>query len=147
MIRVDWVDGPPGLRMELRARVRHLADFQALHEAAGARLMDWVRRNFRAHGALLEDEPSGWPPLAPATLAERRRRGLGMEPLIATGRLYRGFTVTADAESVEVANPVPYAARHQAGDGVPRRAIFPEPAQAARIVFPEVLRHVREALA
>ena len=147
MIRVEWAYPWPALRIALRARARALADFRPLHEAAGQRLVDWLHRNFRAGGGLLQDQPAGWPPLAAATLRDRRRRGLGLDPLIASGRLSRGFAIDANTISVTVANPVPYARFHQAGDGVPRRAIFPQSAQAGRIVFPDVLRHVQGALA
>jgi phage gpG-like protein len=147
MTRLDGMETVRALRAGLDRKRERLADFGRLHRAAGARLMGWVERNFESRGALLEDQPSGWPGLAPATLGAKRRLGQSDQPLIATGRLRAGFALTADRGRAEVANAVPYARLHQEGEGVPRRALFPQPAQAARIVWPGVLRHVEEALA
>lgn len=129
------------------ARVRGaLGNFRPLHERAGMALAGWVEANFKARGALLADFPTGWPAPAPATLAARRRRGLGSRPLEATGRLRRGFALHVGGEGAVLENRVPYAGLHQSGLGVPRRPIFPGTAQALQIIAPGVVRHVREAI-
>jgi phage gpG-like protein len=143
MIAIMIQDEPA--RAAMAARRSALADLGRLHASAGARLVDWVHRNFRARGALVEGMP--WPPLAPATLAARRRRGLGAAPLEATGRLRRGIALRTDPRAAVLSNAVPYAAAHQFGFGVPRRPFFPEALQTLRIVFPAAEAHVREALA
>lgn len=118
-----------------------------LHRRMGRVLRRWIDRNFRTQGALLAEMPGGWPPLAPATRAERRRRGIpGAPPLDVTGRLRRGITVETTEQRIVADNPVPYAARHQRGRGVPRRPFLPGPAQARALVYPELERHVREAV-
>ena len=147
MIELDWIFPMGQFRGEMHARRDALANFRVLHEAAGARLKDWVQHNFEEAGGLLDDQPSGWPRLSAATLAAKRGRGQSAQPLVATGRLRAGFTAAANNDSAEVSNSVPYARFHQLGDGVPRRAVFPQPEQAARIVWPDVLLHVEEALA
>ncbi len=111
----------------------------------GGALRVWIDRNFQAEGRLGAGSPAGWPPLAPATVAARRRRGRGRRILEDTGRLRRGFRMTVGAEQVRLFNPVPYAARHQHGLGVPRRPFLPGTSQARRIVHPVVERFIEEA--
>jgi phage gpG-like protein len=133
-------------RADLRLRRDALADFTALHRRMGEALLSWVERNFAAEGALLDEFPSGWPRLAPSTIARRMRRGRGTRVLYDTGRLAGAFQVLPGAEQAVVDNPVPYAAAHQEGLGVPRRPIFPERAQALAVVSPAAELHVQEAL-
>lgn len=131
---------------QLTAARERLGDFRTLHGRLGRHLTDWARRNIKQEGRLLDDLPAGWPPLAPSTLARRRRLGLGARPLQASGRLLAGLRQDAAAGSVLVGNPVPYAARHQLGSGVPRRPFLPGPAQTRRILHPLVQQFVEEAL-
>ena len=146
MIRLSGLDALNRERLRLRKVRRRLSDFSTLHRRTGAALLGWVGRNFEAWGALLEEAPSGWPPLARATLASRARRGRGSAPLQDSGRLRAGFVLTVGMGSAVLDNPVPYAPLHQLGQGVPRRPIFPGARQARAIVLPETLRHVEEAL-
>jgi phage gpG-like protein len=133
-------------RTEAQAMRDRLADFPALHRRVGDALLDWAQRNFAAEGALLEDFPSGWPALSPATLASRRRRGRGTRMLYGTGRLAAGFTIVPGATGVTLDNAVPYAAAHLEGRGVPRRPIFPNAPQAERLAHDAATEHVKEAL-
>lgn len=135
------------LRAERERARRALGDLGALHRRIGVALESWVQDNVRARGRLHDDFPGGWPPLARATLAARRRAGQGTRPLQATGRLRRSIAARASAGQVVLHADVPYAATHQLGLGVPRRAFFPGPAQLERIVLPVAQAHVREALA
>ncbi len=146
MPTLDGLETLRPARARLAGARQALAAFRPLHERAGSELERWVARNIAAAGALLEEFPSGWPPLARATLAARRRRGLGTRPLVATGRLREGVTLTVGPRAAVLDNPVPYAPRHQTGRGVPRRPFFPSAAQAERIVLPAALHHLRKAL-
>lgn len=146
MIEARTGTGLPAARAGLRAARERLADVPALHRRAGQALLEWAQRNFAAQGALLEEFPSGWPALSPATLASRLRRGRGTRVLYDSGRLARGFTVLPGGRRAVVDNPVPYAARHQLGRGVPRRPVFPAPRQAAALAAQAAREHVREAL-
>ncbi len=129
------------------SRVRSkLADFRPVHRRAGSELNDWAAGNFRARGGRLDSFPGGWPDLAPATVRAKRRKGRSTSPLVATGRLRRGFTVRADAGRVVVTNLAPYAAVHQFGLGVPRRPLFPDATQVRKLIVPGVARHVKAAL-
>lgn len=128
-----------------RAR-REIGDFSALHRVAGHSLVDWVDRNFESGGSLLREFPAGWPPLARTTVVARRRRGLGLQPLQATGALRRGVTLAAGRRQATVSDRVGYAARHQLGLGVPRRPIFPEPAQIREIILPGMIEHLEGGL-
>jgi phage gpG-like protein len=140
------IEGLAPLRQWLRRAWTRLGDRARLHAAAGRAVTDWVDRNFEAEGRLAADSPGGWPPLGRGTLAARRRAGLGSKPLQASGRLRAGVRLRGDADAAVIDNPVPYAARHQLGLGVPARPFFPTPAQARRIVHPPVESHVEEAL-
>ena len=138
--------GLAGLPALMRAW-RHLGDMGALHRRLGLALTDWVQDNFEAGGRLHDDFAGGWPPLARATLAARRRAGQGARPLQASGRLRRSLVARAAAGQVLLHADVPYAAAHQLGLGLPRRAFFPGPAQLERIVLPVAQAFVEEALA
>jgi phage gpG-like protein len=136
----------PAARAALRAARERLADFPALHRRAGQALLEWAQRNFAAQGALLEEFPSGWPALSPATLASRLRRGRGTRVLYDSGQLARGFTVLPGERQAVVDNPVPHAAFHQEGRRVPRRPVFPGPRQAQALAAQAAREHVTEAL-
>ena len=125
---------------------REIGDFRALHRVAGHSLVNWVDRNFEAEGALLREFSAGWPPLARATVAARRRRGLGLRPLQATGALRRGVALAVGGRQATVSDRVVYAARHQLGLGVPRRPIFPEPLQIREIILPGMIEHLEGGL-
>ncbi len=146
MIRMLGLERLPRSAKRLQAVREELLNFRVLHNVTGRRLTEWVQRNFAARGALLEDFPSGWPPLARATLASRRRRARGSSPLEDSGALRKGMVLQVNARQALLDNPVPYAARHQLGLGVPRRPFFPGAAQARRIVLPPARRYVEEAL-
>lgn len=146
MITAQVRHGMLGARSRLAGVRNSLADFAELHKKAGGSLTVWVQRNFDAQGSLLADFPSGWPPLAQATLEGRRRRGLGSQILVATGRMRRGFTLRSDGHAATVGNQAPYAAMHQVGGGVPRRPILPSAPQVLKIIIPGVLQHVQGAI-
>lgn len=136
----------PALRERMRDTRKRLADFPALHRRVGDALVEWSQRNLVAEGGLLDDFPSGWPALSPATLASRLRRGRGTRMLYDSGRLAAGFVAISTASDVAVDNVVPYAAAHQEGQGVPRRPVFPAPPQAERLADAAAAEHVTEAL-
>ncbi|MDH4225121.1 MAG: phage virion morphogenesis protein [Deltaproteobacteria bacterium] len=130
------------------AQIRdRLSRFGRLHESWGQELLGFTRRNFEAQGALLDEYPGGWPPLAPSTVSARKKIfGAPGSILAATGRLRRSIGFQADSRRASLFTPLEYAARHQDGLGVPRRAIFPAPAQVIRLVTPKTEAFVREAL-
>lgn len=136
MITFTGLDGMRKTGRELAGLGRRLASLKPLHQAAGRELLAWIDRNFEAEGRLSSATPGGWPPLARATLAAKRRRGGRHGILVDSGRLRRGFRITATASQVRLINPVPYAARHQLGLGVPRRPFLPDNSQVRRLVHP-----------
>ena len=71
---------------------------------------------------------------------------MGLRPLQATGALRRGVALAAGGRQATVSNPVAYAARHQLGLGVPRRPIFPEPAQIREIILAGMIEHLEGGL-
>ena len=146
MIRLSGLGSLRAEQQRLRRLVMRLSDFQEVHAAAGRALRGWVRLNYDASGALHAELSGGWPPLAKATQAARRRRGRGTALLEDTGRLRAGTVLSSNARQAVLANPVPYAVRHQLGQGVPRRPIFPGMRQARSIAVKAISRHMEEIL-
>ncbi|HKI97177.1 MAG TPA: phage virion morphogenesis protein [bacterium] len=140
------IGGLDVLRGWLRKAAGRLRDRAALHARVGRTLTGWVDANFDADGRLATGTSAGWPPLRARTLAARRRAGLGTRPLQATGRLRAGVRLRSDAASATLDDPVPYAAVHQLGLGVPARPFLPTRTQTARIARPVAEAFVREAL-
>lgn len=82
--------------------------------------MDTIGREYldRVHQAFEDQGLPGyaWPPLAPATIKQRQRKGYGAGQMLRrTGALFRSITWRADKNSVEVGSNSPYAAIHQFG--------------------------------
>ncbi|MDH4120430.1 MAG: phage virion morphogenesis protein [Deltaproteobacteria bacterium] len=143
MMTLEWSLNPETLAKALTRRREHLARMAVFHAGVSQSLLQWAQDNMANQGGFSE---SGWPPLAPATLAAKRRRGWPAAPLEATGRLRRGFATTVDAQAARLKNSVPYAAHHQQGLGVPRRPILPSPAQAEELAQQTLRNFLREAL-
>lgn len=132
-----------------RKRLGKLGNLETAHLKAAILLQQWVLRNFKAEGTLHEDAGLYWRPLAPATIARRRKgRGQGSVRILQdTGRLRAGFIVSADQRHGMVKNAVPYAAEHESGGGrLPQRKMFPTEAQGLKIVSKIFHDHVRASI-
>ncbi len=70
-----------------------------------------------------ETDPYGnkWQPNSPRTIARKRAEGRIQKVLQSTGRLRAGISYKADRDSVVIGTNVSYAAKHQLGQGVPKR--------------------------
>jgi phage virion morphogenesis protein len=70
-----------------------------------------------------EVDPSGnnWRPDSPRTIAMKRAQGRILKTLQSTGRLRSSLAYRAESDRVVVGTNVSYAAKHQLGQGVPRR--------------------------
>lgn len=73
---------------------------------------------------VVEMEGPGWPPLAEATLAQRRKQGRGAKMLQDTGVMMGSLSPGWGPSHVEVTFGVPYAIAHIEGIGVPQRNPF-----------------------
>jgi phage gpG-like protein len=89
----------------------------------------------------------GWAPLAPATVAEKARRGLDPRILHATGRLRASLTARG-GDAIRESHPdemrfgtdVPYAAFHQRGTArMPRRRGIELPATDRHMIFVQTI--------
>jgi phage gpG-like protein len=138
--------GAAPLRAWLRGVLERLGQRARLHRRGGQALADWAERNFAADGRLATETSAGWPRLSAATLAARRAAGLGTRPLQATGRLRAGMRLRSGAGEASLDNPVPYAATHQLGLGLPARPFLPTRVQAGAVLRPVAQAFVREAL-
>jgi len=125
------------LRQEFRAARRHL---EAMRERAqDARpawssftnwLVDNVHNQFQTRGTRWG---TPWAPLRPATIAEKRRLGYPLDPLIRTRRLEHSLTrrpmdiERLSPRDMEVGTRVPYAIYHHNGApraNLPRRPLW-----------------------
>jgi phage virion morphogenesis protein len=70
-----------------------------------------------------ETDPYGnrWQPNSPRTTARKRAEGRLIRVLQSTGRLRSSISYKADRTSVVIGTNVSYAAKHQLGQGVPKR--------------------------
>jgi len=70
-----------------------------------------------------ETDPYGnrWQPNSPRTIARKRAEGRLIRVLQSTGRLRSSISYKADRTSVVIGTNVSYAAKHQLGQGVPKR--------------------------
>lgn len=84
----------------------------------------WIQKNFQEQGKAV----GGWQPLAPATMAARRRgkKPLGTKILIDTGELRRRWKHLYNSKMAAIQSGVDYAEKHEKGIGVPKRRILPE---------------------
>jgi phage virion morphogenesis protein len=64
---------------------------------------------------------NGWQPNSPRTIARKRAEGRLIRVLQSTGRLRSSISYKADRTSVVIGTNVSYAAKHQLGQGVPKR--------------------------
>ena len=76
-----------------------------------------IERNFDEEG-----RPILWPPLAPATLRQKRA---GLKILQRTGQLRRSVTTQVEGSAIVASTDAPYAAAHQFG--APRRRLPARP--------------------
>jgi len=103
-------------------------------------LQSTVRNHF-----LSQSGPGGWPPLAQSTIAKKGHSTI----LIETGRLLASLTGRSRDTILDVSRlrmrwgtRVPYAAFHEEGEGVPRRAFMPLGQDAADFASRRAVEHV-----
>ncbi len=88
-----------------------------LHERLARRVIEAVDENF-----VREGRPDKWPPLKPATVRERKRKGFWPGRILErTGALRRSITTATGADGVKVATFLPYARIQHAGGRTGRR--------------------------
>ena len=134
------------VQQNFRQKKITLARLRPFHQEAGAVLLEWVQGNIEAQGKMLRENSGGWPPLAASTLASRRRRGRGTQIMVDSGRLRRSFRLLTEPNRAKIVNTAPYAHYHQSGKGVPRRPLFPQVAQAEKIISPIAVQFVQRSL-
>lgn len=105
------------------AKIAALKDSERVLQSLGLVVVSVAQRAFTDASL----RPSGWAPLAPATLKQRKAQGRGSSPLLKTGLLSRSPRIGAmTAKGGEVVSDRPYAAYQQLGTRTaPARPFFP----------------------
>ena len=140
-----------GLPQKIR-RARNRFDMNQLLASVGNAHLFEINKQFTSEGAHFG---SPWKPLAPSTLARRRKKGRGAKILRDTRRLEQSF-VRGKPDSafrrnrtlatVTVGTQTEYAEQHEKGLArVPRRRILPTKAQARLTAKREVQAALRFA--
>lgn len=118
-----------------------LKDRRNENRKVAIQFFSFVQKNFTQSGAL---QPAGWRPLAPGTLAEKKRKGYSSKPLVRTGNLRQSFLMFSDNDQAGVGAAasfgVDYAKVHEEGseDGrIPQRKMLP-PERLAQIMVTNV---------
>ena len=115
---------------DLKARLARVQNPEPALRRMGEVLVNWARQAFRVPSK----RPAAWPPLSDRTLVQKKKKGYGSKPLIASGLLARSprvVSVTRNEVTVgsdRAAGPYSLAAIHQLGAPrrhIPARPFFP----------------------
>ena len=115
---------------DLRARLARVQNPEPAMRRMGQVLVNWARQAFRDESK----RPATWPGLSPKTLAQKKKKGYGSRPLIASGLLSRSpRVVSVGRDEVVVGSDravgtYSLAAIHQLGAPkrkIPARPFFP----------------------
>lgn len=123
-------------------RAERLSRLRTANLAAIIQVDKWVQKNFKQEGSL-SGGGSPWKPLAPSTLAGRRKgRGVGSAKILQDkGQLKTRWKHTATARTAVLQSGVPYGDYHDRGTGtIPKRKILP----TQRMVKP-ILKRIYKA--
>lgn len=119
------VSGHGELNRKLSALASKLRDRAIPNRAIATQLYAWTIDNFDSAGRLV----GGWAPLAPATIAEKKRIGKE-QPLVRTGALRASLLPFSDNDRVGIGTPLAYARPlHEGATSrrLPARPIIPGP--------------------
>ncbi|WP_040601259.1 phage virion morphogenesis protein [Patulibacter medicamentivorans] len=135
--------------MRMLGRVKHdLGDMEEAWGPIASILREATKRQFQSEG---QYGSGGWAPLAPATLAAKRAKGLPPDVLQATGRMLDSLTNQRSPDHVERVHgdllewgtAVPYAFLHQRGTSkMPRRRPVEPPESVRREIVQAIQRRV-----
>jgi phage gpG-like protein len=138
---------PEELTGDLDGIRERAADMSPVMLRIGLHQMQSTRRTFRAEG-----RPKKWAPLAPATIADRIRKGFGPRPILKrTGRLMDSLTkpnhkdqiFKVTRNSMTLGSEVPYHKYHQRRKGkIPQRVTVIFLAQDIRIIASKIWDYV-----
>jgi len=107
----------------------------------GVRILKrWTQENIESGGA---KGGFSWPPLSPRTIREKQAEGYGDKPLIRTGKMRDSWSEFADRKVGRLTSNTLYARKHQFGEQVPQRPIFPTNREAMQLLMPIFHHHVR----
>lgn len=123
------IKGLKTLQRRISKMGKGLKDKRKLNARAVIAVDRWIQKNFQQEG-ILAHPGSGWKPLAPATIAGRRKGGGGAKILQDTGTMRSRWKKLWTAKFGKIQSGVPYSTIHHEGKGhIPERRILPTPAQ------------------
>jgi len=130
------VKGVRALQRRLKKMKGGISDRRKLNAQIVVVLDRWIQKNFQQQGKLAHSG-RGWKALAPATIAQRRKKGAGAKILQDTGQLRSRWKHQWTSKFAKVQSGVPYSEIHHEGLGhIPERRILPTESQ----IRPEVLK-------
>ena len=140
------VRGIPRLLNKFKKRERKVFNMKTVNLKAIILIDRWVQQNFRAEGALHENNRFGpWKPLSPSTLSQRRKGSSAI--LQDTGRLKNSFDFKATNTFAKLGTRVNYSVDHEFGKGrIPQRKILPTDEQGSKIIAPVYKRFVEDLI-
>ena len=131
------------LRREIRAEARQLSDHRRFFRIMVFPVLKRLFREvFRTRGY------GRWRPLAASTIAEKRRKGYSLDPLVRT-QVYRASStglrgLRLRPNVLEITSPIIYAKYHEYGTRhIPKRAVFELVAEKIRPELPRLYRQWR----
>lgn len=111
------------LARNMRTRATKLQDRKAPNARAVIYVDGWIQKNFKSQGKPV----GGWKPLAPATVAQRRK---GSSTILQDiGDLKKKWRHFWNNRTGWLKSAVPYGGYHDKGEGVPKRQILPDKKQ------------------
>lgn len=135
------------LQSRMLARQNRLKNLRRYHAAAVVLVDRWVQKNFEDEGRPAMGG-SGWRPLSPATIANRRAEGAGARILQDTGQLKKRWKHLWDDKTGKLQSAVDYGLSHHTGRGwLPVRRILPLQQQVEKELKTLLDQFVKESIA
>lgn len=106
--------------------ISRMGDRRNENRKVAIQFFSFVQRNFAQSGALVES--GGWRPLAPSTIAQKKRLRYSSRPLLRTGALKNSFMMFSDNDQAGVGSGVEYSEYHEVGGRAgrpPQRKMLP----------------------
>lgn len=129
------IEGETQLLRRLKGAESDLRNWEPEFNKTGKLLLKTFRENFDSQGRTLGVT---WPPLAPSTVAEKRRLGYPLTPLVRTGKMRRGFRANSSKRDVVIRNVQDYFVYHQSRQPrkkIPRRVMMKLDAKRKQLII------------
>ena len=123
-------------------RIKKLKDSKAAYAKVATYLDRWVQTNFKTEG----EKVGNW---APFQAGGRWVKGRGIDEsaklLQDTGRMRASYLPFSSRSDAGIGTDLPYAKKHEEGDGVPERRTLPERGEVIDDALTIIEGHVKKA--